>query len=208
MRFASRLVYAGCFGLLLAATAVAEDVRYVTENGVTYRETRERILRPLTETRYEERQQTVYREQYVTEVRETSRPVPVAITEYRWEAYWEGRWNPFRQPTLAYRLVPYTRWEVRNEVVREPVTRRDLVPETRVTRVPITTRRMVEEEVIRRVAVDSAPPGTSTVARSPGEHAPTERTVRREPIGGVARLDNDPPRESSSDWRPAETFRR
>lgn len=52
--------------------------------------------------------------------RETVRMVPTPVTEYRYEAYWRGRWNPFAKKSLAYRLVPRTRWEYRPAVTRYP----------------------------------------------------------------------------------------
>ncbi len=175
-------------GLVLwASVAVGQDVRQYTENGKTYRETKSKLLRPVTETAFEEREQVVYRENLATETRNISRTVHVPVTEYRWEAYWAGVLNPFMRPHLAYRYVPVTRWELRSETVAQPVTTRTLVPEKQVVRVPVTRRRMVEEEVTRRVAVTDDPfNGGPTVAS-------------RETIGGT-RMESDPPRQGS-DWR-------
>ncbi len=64
-----------------------------------------------------------YRPQWVTDWQSTSRQVRVPVTERRWEAQWRGRWNPFTQPRLEYRLVERTHIETRNEVVRTPVPR-------------------------------------------------------------------------------------
>jgi hypothetical protein len=186
--------------LILAATAVADEVRYYEQNGVTYRETRTVRQRPVVETEYRETTQTVYREQRSTEIRETQRVAWCPVTEYRWESYWVGRWNPLVEPYLAWRLVPHTRWEPRNEVVQTPVTVARVVPETQTVRLPVTVSRTVPEEVVTRVAVGASPPATSVLG------GPVPRPVLGEPIGGVARLDKDPPRSGvSSAWRAATT---
>ena len=44
----------------------------------------------------------------------------IPITEYRWQACWRGRLNPFAPPYLVWELVPCTRWEWRCEVVAIP----------------------------------------------------------------------------------------
>ena len=165
----------------------AEEVRYYRENGVDYRETTRTVSRPVSETRYEERERTVYREEYSTEVRESTRIVHVPVTEYRWEAQWRGRWNPFGQPYLVQQLVPRTHWEIREEKVSTPVTQRQLVPETRVVRVPITERFMAKEEITSRVALSPRADGGSSGTA----------VARRQGIGGVQNLQSDPPRSSS-----------
>jgi hypothetical protein len=183
----SKLVAMGLIASLLSpAMSAAEDVRYYNENGVDYRETRRVVTRPVTETEWTEKEKTVYREEYSTEVSEASRVVHVPVTEYRWEARWKGLWNPFGRPYMVQELVPYTRFEAREEVVRTPVTQRHLVPETRVVRVPVTRRYMREEEVINRVAV------TPRDAKSGVEVA-----RRPQGIGGVENL-AEPPRSAST----------
>lgn len=177
------------------SVAAPQDGQYVTRDGKTYYETRQKILRPVQQTTYEERERTVYREEYSTAIEESQRVVHVPVTEYRWEAKWQGRWNPFVEPYLAYRLVPRTTWEPRAETVRMPVTHRNLVPTRVVDRIPVTSRQMVEEEVIRRTAVVN-PPNRDPF--SSGE----SRVVRRPVIGGVSELKSDPPRSGSADqWR-------
>jgi hypothetical protein len=191
---------------LLAATAVTcllwtppaggDDVRYYEKDGVTYRETRQVVRRPVCETQFRPSTQTVYREEWTTELRSTQRTWWSPVTDYRCEAYWVGRWNPLVEPYLAYRSVPRTHWEQRTEVVQVPITCRRLVPETRSVQVPVATRRMVEEEVITRVAVGGTRPGTPAVL------SPTPTVSQSELVGGVARLDKDPPRQGvSTAWR-------
>ena len=180
----------------------ADEVSYYEKDGITYRETRRTVNRPVTETQVRQSTETVYREQRTSELRDQFRNWWTPVTEYRCETCLVGRWNPFVQPYLANRRVPRTRWEQRTEVVQVPVTYRRLVPETRTVQVPVTVCRMVPEEVISRMAVSSLPPATL----SPLPPSPT--LARRDQIGGVARLDNDPPRQGvSTAWRASATPR-
>ncbi len=190
----SSLTIVGLWAITLAAgTAAADEVRYYKENGTTYRETRRTVRRPVTETRTEERQETVYRDRWVTQTREHCTTVWVPVTEYRVETRLHGWWNPFQAPVVAHYYVPTTRWEPRTRVVRVPVTVRQLVPETRTVRVPVTTLRFAEEQQVTRVAVNSPSPtwksprkSAATIARRPAE------------IGGISRMENDPPRSGMS----------
>jgi len=184
--------------LLLVSGALAagdaEEVRYYVQDGITYRETRRTIQRPIVETRLQQSTQTVLREELATEYRDTLRTWWMPVTEYRCETHWVGRWNPFVQPYLENRWVPQSRWEKRTESVKIPVTCRRLVPETRTVQLPVATQRMVSEDVITRVAVGPAPPNLSenpaSAPQNPGVGPP-------KPIGGIARLDSDPPRHPS-----------
>jgi hypothetical protein len=182
---------------------VGAEVRYYEKGGVTYRETRQVVQRPVAETQMQESTQTVYREQLVTETQKRVRTAWIPVTEYRWEAHWVGRWNPFVDPHLENQLVPYTRWEARSETIDVPVSYRRLVPQTQIVRVPVTTHRTVEEEVITRVAVSGRPSATTTRSLQAGG-APTGQQ-----IGGLAQLENDPPRQGvATAWRPSQSERR
>jgi hypothetical protein len=183
-------------------SAGGDEVRYYEKDGVTYRETRQVVRRPVCETQFRPSTQTVYREEQTSELRETQRTWWSPVTEYRCEAYWVGRWNPLVEPCLAYRMVPRTRWEQRTEVLQVPVTCRRLVPETRTVQVPVSTRRMVDEEVITRVAVGGVRSAAPVVL------SPTPTVSRPERVGGVARLDKDPPRQGvNTAWRESATTR-
>jgi len=174
-------------GMSLTASLSAEEVRYYSKDGVTYKETRRVVQQPVTQTTVQQQQQTVFREQYRTEMKDSCRTFYQPVTEYRWQSYLHGRWNPFVQPYWAYRLVPTTRWVAREEVVRMPVTQRELIPETRTVQVPVTTQRMVQKEIIERVAVTNPPNSGTQVAGASSR-----------PIGGVARMESDPPRGSTT----------
>jgi hypothetical protein len=210
----------------VAATS-ADEVRYYDQDGVTYRETRRVVQRPVIETQTRESTQTVYRETYTTQMKESVQERWTPITEYRLETYWVGRWNPFVDPYLAQRYVPYTRWEKATETVKTPVTYRQLVPETRTVRVPVATQRLVEEEVVTRVAVAKRPSsdlpwtlpnaastsgtalasGTATSPRTAGRLVPVPESPG--PIGGMAQMESDPPRQGAATaWRASQNQRR
>ena len=183
-------VLAGCALSFLASAnlaGAADEVRFYEKDGVTYRETRSVTQRPLWETRTETRNETVYREQVKTDFRNVERTSLTPVTECKWQPYWAHRWNPFREPYLAYRQVPSTTLQARREIVNQPVVTRNWVPETRTVQIPVQRQRLVQEEVISRVVV--------------GGHTPTTAVAVGAPAGGQ-RLDNDPPRTASA-WRAA-----
>jgi hypothetical protein len=207
----------------VAGPAAAGNPRYYEENGITYRETTSIERRPVSRTEYIDQQQTVYRREPKTDYHDIYQTVHVPVTRYQWEARWRGRWNPFVQPYVVQQLVPRTHFETRTEVVQMPVTRTELIPETHVQRVPITVRETVEEEVTRRVAVNPLPASAVVSTTRPAVNSgifPTpgsvstpvvvaQPVVRQEMIGGIARLDNDPPRYADGGWRASQrTIRR
>ena len=182
--------------LLGTAWAVADEVRFYEQDGVTYRETRRTVQRPVSETRMEQTTRTVYRQECTSELRKTSRTWWTPVTEYCCQPYLVGRWNPFVVPYYSYRYVPRTRWCQRTEQVDMPVTCCRCVPHTQTVQVPVTTRRMACGQVISRVAVS----GRSFGVLEPIPQSPT--LAKREQIGGLARLDKDPPRHGvSTAWR-------
>ena len=189
---------------LLATQAAADEVRYVEKDGVTYQETRRVIRRPIVETKIEQREQVVNRNKYTTDFQPSDRQYMAPVTEYRWEPHWVNPWNPFSAPYLTYRWAPVTKWVERHETVRIPITRREVIPEKITTNVPVTTQRYVEDEYVSRVAVRSQP--GAAASGDPFSRESETSVARRDAIGGVRRLDNDPPRDGA--WRPAESIRR
>jgi hypothetical protein len=173
------------------AIAAADEVRYYEENGVTYRETRRVVRRPISEVVSQPVDRTVYREQYQTDYQDTVRVYSVPVTEYRWESYWQGRWNPFVQPYLAQRLVPYTRWETRTEKVRVPVVRRELVAELRQEQASVVAQRYVDEELISRVAVGPAAQHPAQLAQRPSH-------------GGAASIGAESSSGGDQAWKPSQ----
>ncbi len=179
------------FALVGPQPASADEVRYFDKDGITYRETRRAVSRPVATTKIEERERVVYRQKITTETRDTIRTYQTPVTQYFWTTRVHGRWNPFGQPYTTYDLVPVTRWQQHTEIVPVPVGRYEWVPEKTIVRVPVTTYRMVEDEVISRVAVSvSGGSGATAIARRPS-------------LGGVE-MKNDPPREGSG-WRAADS---
>jgi hypothetical protein len=199
-----QLLAATLFASLLGAGSTpAEEVRYYEKNGVTWCETRRMVDQRVPESRMEERAETVYREQFGTEIRSSTRTYWTPVTEYRWESYWVGRWNLLAEPYLAYRYVPHTHWEERIEVVNVPVNVRRLVPETRTVRRPAAGFRTVRREMVSRVPVGAGRAlGDGTlIARSTLPAAPPA-VAQRTAIGGISRMDNDPPRHGTATaWR-------
>ena len=194
-------------GAMAGLGARANEVRYYEQDGVTYRETRQVVQRPVYQTEMRPTTQTVYRQEHVTELRETARTWWAPVAVHSNEAVWMGRWNPFVEPYLVYRPTTRVRWEARTETTQAPVTVSRWVPHSQTAEVPVTVRRVIPEEIISRVAVSGsgapAPASTSSPAVA-GALAPVPRPASAGPVGGVARLDNDPPRQGANTaWRPS-----
>jgi hypothetical protein len=172
----------GVFGTGAAGTVAAQDV-YVEQNGVLFREQRYVERRPVASWQWEERQEIVYREDFVTTFREDRRTVqvPVAVA------------SPNGGP-------PLQRWDLQTQIVRSPVVTRQLVPETRTVRVPVRKLGFVGEERIARVPLGPAPnytaypPGTMAdpaTGFGGGPALPSPQTARR-PWKGMAVSGFDP----------------
>jgi hypothetical protein len=204
------LIFASFF---LASSAAADQVRYYQENGITYCETRRTVQRPVCETTMQQTTRTVYKEQCYTETKDVTQVSWCPVITYQPETYWVGRWNPFVDPYVETRWVPQTTWQQRSEVVKLPVTCRKLVPEVQQVQVPVTTQKLVSEDVVvSRVAVSNPVPSAvqptvSNPTSYPSYSAsnPTSYPARTyvgnsssipsgEQIGGIARLNQDPPR--------------
>ncbi|WP_436717323.1 hypothetical protein U8335_10465 [Roseiconus lacunae] len=108
---------------------VGSQMKTDPETGDIYRETTRQVVRPVVDERMET--QTYYRPETVKETRPEYRTNLTPVTQIRWMPYWEGRWNPFRLPTVAYRQVPVTHWEARSEVVDRTTYRTQYVAEQR-----------------------------------------------------------------------------
>jgi hypothetical protein len=152
----------------MAPVCVAQQVsttEKVGEDGVAYRETRWTYPRVVTEWKKESRDQTSFRERVTTEIKKIDRPYYAPVTEYRWEPVMQGRWNPFMQPYYEYKLVPFTRWEIRNQIVDMPITKRDVIPSTETVEVWVPSHRNVQEEYVSRVPVGVRAGGTAVARR-------------------------------------------
>lgn len=184
------------FGLVLivvSASLRADETRFVVENGVTYRETRGVERRPTADTHVEDRTQTVYKTEYVTELREQTRTVWVPITEYAYEPRWQNWWNIFAEPTVSYQMRPVTRWEPRTQTERIPVTVQKVIPETKIVQMPVRTLGFAQREYVQRVVVN-APPASSP--RSPAGIA-RQNELPSTNTGALARPDSGPTNPST-----------
>lgn len=179
-----RNFFATLFAVVTVAQfASADDVRFVKgDDGQTYRETRRIVKQPVSETQYVDHPYTTYSERVTTELQPNYRNVYTPVTEYSWDPYLAGRWNPFTSPHVEYKYTPHTRWDTRTEQTAVPITRRELVPVQGVTRTPVTTMRMADVEQTERMAVRN---DTALGSLATGQS-----------VGGVANLQgNDPPRQ-------------
>ncbi len=158
-------------GAMSCQAASAADTREYVENGVQYRETRHTVARAVPVTEYRDHTQLHWRSQITTETHDRLHTVHTPVTEYQWVTRLHGRWNPFVQPYYSQQFVPVTRWHAQTQVVSTLVTRHQMVPEVKTVKVPVTQYRIANEEVTHRVAVAG--------------------------VGGLAKLENDPPRSGS-----------
>jgi hypothetical protein len=165
----------------LFVVAAACPAAWAQESSHTY-------TRAVPETHYVDHQSTVYTPRTTTEYHPTSRTVYTPVTEYQWEPYLANRWNPFSSPSVQYRYVPRTRWEMRSEQVHIPVTRNELIPETRTQKVAVQSYRYEDVTTTTRVAV-----------RQPGNDPFAGNTaVAAKPLGSTGQLTNDPPKSAST----------
>ncbi len=201
----------------LAGSVQADEGRYVNENGITYYDTYRIVPRAITETSNQQTTRTVYKVQCSTETRDVTRTWLCPVTVYRPETEMVGRWNFFIEPYWETHLVAETQWVPHSDVVKMPVTTRKLVPETQTIQVPVTTQKVVYENVlVSRVAVSGVAPSAGVsngpVPRPTPQSVPAAATTLRyqppqpgDRIGGVARLNQDPPRYSTSPATPSAT---
>ena len=149
-----------CFVLTCASVTTAigqeQDVRFYEQGGITYRETKTKVRRPVRELEYQDQQQTFYREKYHTQMHSVQQYRYQPITQYYWEPRVHGQWNIFRGPHLAYHLRPITTWQSQTRTAQFPVTQRSVEPETRTVKVPVPKLSFKEEEVVSRTAVGPA----------------------------------------------------
>lgn len=132
--------------------------------GIVYRKQIRQVQRPVSEVQMKTREQTVYTPKAVVETKPVARTSYVPVTTMMLRPHLEGRWNPFRQPTVAYRHVPETRWEARSEVVHQTETRVKWEPETKLVQVPERTLRMQNDQVVQYEPVGQLAPQTQSLA--------------------------------------------
>ncbi|MEM6468659.1 MAG: hypothetical protein AAF802_03765 [Planctomycetota bacterium] len=163
-------------------------------------------MQPVVEQKIDRRQETYLRPETVVENRPEVRTVYTPVTQMRWMPYVEGRWNPFRIPTVAYRQVPETRWEARNEVVNRASYRTRMVrenhtvetPRSVVRNVPTTNYRLVATGASRSVAKSNLNPAVENRLRPVSGPIHTNHSVTTVASNSVGRNTSDPPRRSAA----------
>jgi hypothetical protein len=180
-----------------AAPILADDVQYYDQNGITYRQTTQTVKRPITETHLEARESIVYRPRVTTELRDTPQSTPLLITEYHWTPVYRRTWNVFAPPQLTYEWLPQTRMETRTDIVKTACTRSEYVPEKVTYQAPVTTQTYVEDKIVSHVAVGRSPNAAANVA----VQAPPSTDQNGVSIGGISKMESDPPRGGTA-WRP------
>jgi hypothetical protein len=189
------LVAVALIPLALSRPTGADDVREYNQGGVTIREVRRTIRAPQTHIECVERPQTYFQERYDVQLHDSFRTYRVPVTENQWVPYWRGRFNPFVQPYMTYRNVRRTRWETRTELVKVPVTTKQIVPVTTTVRVPITTETVVDQDVLVSRTIVGAAPVNAVAPTSDPFSAPAAAVASNQQIGGVHRYGGDPPRQ-------------
>ena len=159
--------------------------------------TAQTVNRPVTETHLEQRESVVYRPRVTTELRDTPQTTPLVVTEYHWTPVYRRSWNVFAPPYLTYEWLPQTHVETRTDIVKTACTRSEYVPEKVTQQVPVTTQSYVPEKIVTHSYVGRAPNAAASVAVQ--NTAPADQSGVS--IGGISKMDSDPPRGGTA-WRP------
>lgn len=187
-RISLRLVSLLIFTVISASALQADETWFETKDGTTYRVTKRIERRPVAATRVEQQTETVYSTEFVTEMRESAKVMWVPITQYVVQPVWHQWWNPFAQPYVTYESVPVTRWELRTQMVRAPVTIQKKVPQERIVAKPVRELGFVETQVEDRIAV-SIPPVRNLTPIPPAESEIryAERNAPPQPLSDLPR---------------------
>lgn len=142
----------GCCGLLVAglSASIAAEPGYFQDpqTGNVYRQVTRTRQVPRSEVTNTSRDRTIYRPEVVSKVRRENRTIYSPTVRYEWQPEWQNWWNPFARPTLAYRYVPRTYWETREETYEVPVRETRWVAQRETETVPQRVTRMEPETSI------------------------------------------------------------
>ncbi|MCO8121831.1 hypothetical protein NHH03_08795 [Stieleria sp. TO1_6] len=129
---------AGCLTTASSSLAQAPSGGFHQDpaTGDVYRKVTRSVVTPVVDERIERQETLVYRPETVKETRPEYKTTYLPVTEVKWRPVVQGRWNLLRQPTVAYRQVPETRWEARTEVVERTTMHTRYVPEKRTVEIP------------------------------------------------------------------------
>lgn len=142
--------------IFLSATH-AQTSRIVTENGITYRETRQIVQHPVSTIENFPHQETTYKLKTETKREKRMETVYVPVTHQVWERRVDNWWNLLADPAVSYHPVVVTQWQLQQREVEVPVTTQTYVPETRVVQKPTRVLRFEKRENVSRVAVSTPP---------------------------------------------------
>lgn len=127
-------------------------------------------LVPVTmpQVRWENKQvtTTVHRPQWVSQVIQQQQTVMSPRTQVVMQPYWIGAWNPFRQPTLAYRYVPQTNWVPTQVSQPQVVLKQTMVPHQETITIP---QPVSETKTVQQLVQTEIPqsPGNAMASGSP-----------------------------------------
>jgi hypothetical protein len=97
---------------------------------------------------------TVMQPQWVTQVIPQTQTVYQPQTQTLLQPYWIGRWNPFRQPTLAYRLVSTTSWHPVHSTTNRVIATQQWVPKQQTVQVP---QPVAQSQVVQQLVQTEIP---------------------------------------------------
>lgn len=154
---------------------------------------------PVAQVQMERREETVYTTKPVESVQSHYRTVLEPVTTLCCEPRLHNWWNPLTGPYVSYHMTPRTHWQPRTERVETRVTRYQYIPETRIVERPVRRLGFANRRVIANNTVPSRPQ-PRIVQRTAPSQVPIvvspQRVARHPSIGGLHRLDNDPPRQA------------
>lgn len=147
----------------LAESGAVTSTQYVQDpqTGITYERIPRHVEVPVVEEQIRQQTRTVYTPEVVTEVRRQSRTVYTPEVEMAFEPRVHGWWNPFRQPTVAYHLVPKTTWVARTEQFETPHHITRWAPRTETVEVPHRVVRFERQTRYDLQAVNTPSPVTT-----------------------------------------------
>ncbi|MEL6105012.1 MAG: hypothetical protein AAFU85_03205 [Planctomycetota bacterium] len=168
-------VAVACFtaGILtsLGTLAKAQDGNLLVDDatGQAYRQVVREVPRSVVEHRMEPQEQMVYRPETVAQSTPEVRRVYTPVVEYKWRPQVLNRWNFFRDPVVAYRQIPETHWEARDQVINRTTWQTQWVAEKRTVQVPRsyvrnTTEKRIDLEPVGYAVREPASTPASTVA--------------------------------------------
>ena len=175
-----------------ASNLQADEVRFVTENGITYREEYRKVRDPIAKQQVEQQQQTVHYDSFTTQMKETVQTFYHPVTTYQWVPRWQGPWGMGQPMHLTYERKPVTQWQPYTRTVRVPVTSHQLVPDTRVVEVP--TRVLGFEDRLELVSRTPVSPASVPNNGPP----PTYSPAAAQTVGTTTNLGSDSARYSAT----------